>query len=677
MARPSNQSIIQIVNDHRWRARQAEFAWKERFYEWEVMYNMKYLKTDLATRDEDVQTRSLRSKLFIGYAHAQIETAVAKVLNDTNQKWPPFEVDPEAGRTEEQARNIQALHAHSLKKNRWRKLQRQGLRFLFIYGIVAWKHLWHEDWLNIGERIADPVALDENGAIVWEFRTVQKARLVYEGPKTFIVDPYTFHLDPMAESVQTARWVQEEFVRSGDHIKNLIKRGVYNQIDWDLVEPATLRGENENYRRRRQQINQMPSADQRDAKKDKITPGMYEIIEEWRNDRVITVMGKPGGKQQMLRNKPNRFHHGMKPYTSWSYLDTANEFWAMSMMRELEGVQSELNLIRRLRADALTSNLRRMWRVSPGAKKKINKKQLEWRPDGIVYANKDELEPLPVTGLDIFSYKEEQIIREDGDRLTGINETVRGQAPASTTATVGTLNAGFATDRLSLIEDAVSDGNEEMLEMRHALYKQFSTRDFTVKAIGRGGIQSVRVSLEDIRGQYGFRFISGRGLGQTEINRTHLMNMLTITSQNPMAAQHTRFVNVLTDIWATFPGVDDPSRYVIDETQPEIPQQVEIQIMEQGVPMLPRPNDNHIQHAEVLQQYMASEQFASQPQNVQEIVQQHAAQHQPYVEAIESSQGTQGPSGSPDRAQIPGRATTDADVLKVINRQLAPSVSTT
>ena len=79
---------------------------------------------------------------------------------------------------------------------------------------------------------------------------------------------------------------------------------------------------------------------------------------------------------------------------------------------------------------------------------------------------------------------------------------VRGSAAPSTTATVGTLNAQFATDRLSMTLDSVADGFDEMLTMRHQLYRQFATRDQMVQIAGPEGVQSVNVPISRIRGNY-------------------------------------------------------------------------------------------------------------------------------------------------------------------------------
>lgn len=668
--------LITSVLDHRAAAIDAEQEWKERFYEWEAMYFMRYLAHQIATRKTDATKNPYRSTQYIGYAHAQIETAVAKALNSLFSKHPPFEVDPEGGYTFEDANLIKALHAHAFRYDRVFRKTRQALRFFFIYGTVAWKHAWDEQWLMEGERIPEPEGLDEDGKLIWGYRTVPRAMKVYEGPCSYVVDPYYFHVEPMAESIGSARWVQEEFTRSGDHLRELMDQGIYDRVDLSKVGVHTVNANREDYRNRRREVIGNNEGRQFDAAPDKLVSGLYDVIEEWHDNRVITIVGGPGGPNEILRDRPNPFYHGKKPYTSWQYIDIANEPWGMPMSRQLEGVQSEVNLIRRMRSDALLGRLRNMWRVSPAAKGRIREGDLIHRPDGMVYAEKDEIEPLEKPEMDIFSFKEEEILRMDGDIVTGINDTARGTAAPSMTATVGTINANFATDRLSMTLDNIADGFDEMLTIRHQLYRQFATSEQTVKVAGPSGTKMVAVPIDRVRGNYGFHFISGRGLGQREVQRTQLLNILTIAAQNPLVGMRTNFDNLLTDIYQTFDALPDPSRYLLSGPVQSIPQEQELIIMMTGVPMPVNINDNHIEHLQVIAEFTQSPQYAALPEAYRQIIERHGKEHIPLAQNMMAIAQGSGASGSPRRPQIEGNLNTEADALKNINSQNAPELRT-
>lgn len=672
----SESKLISLVIDHRTEAYQSEQRWKEAFYRWEAQFYMKYLAEHLATRKSDSQSKTpFRSTQYIGYAHAQIETAVAKSLIGMWQKFPPFEADPGAGRSFEDANVIKHLHGHSLRKDRMYRKTRHALRFLFIYGIVPFKHAWDEQWVFEGARTPVIMGQDENGEDIWGYETQRGAKLLYEGPTTMIVDPYSWHIDPLAENLETSRYVVEDFLRSTDQIEALMKRGVYRKVDLSKVDYHTVTQHEQNYRQRRQNVIGSNEAQQSSSEKDEIVGGMYDVCEHWTDDEVITLVGTFGGKQKILRHDPNPFHHGKKPYTMWQYLDLANEVWAMPMSRQLEGVQSELNMIRRMRSDALLQSLRSMWRASPAARSRIRESDLIFRPNGIVYADKDELERLDGPQLELFSYKEEEILRQDADIQTGITDVVRGSAAPSTTATVGQLNANFASDRLSMTLDNLADGWEDILTMRHQLYRQFVSQAQVVKVAGPDGLKLITADAEQIRGEYDFRFICGRGMGQREVQRTQLLNMLTIAAQNPQVGLRTNFDNLIVDTFATFDALPDPTRYLLKQPWQEIPQEQELMVMLTGVPMQVNVNDNHVQHLQVLAELTEGPQWENLPPEIQQLVEEHGKQHIPMAANMLAAQQATGASGSPKRPMLPGAATEEADIMKAVNRQNAPMVT--
>ena len=673
-AKLSENRLISLVMDHRNDCVQSEQRWKEAFYRWEAQYYMKYLAEQLATRKSDSQSKNtFRSSQYIGYAHAQIETAVAKSLVGLWAKFPPFEVDPEGGMSFEDANVVKALHAHSFRMDKMYPKSRRALRFLYIYGTVPWKHLWCEKYIREGTMM--PTMVEGPEGPVYDYTTVASNKLVYEGPESLVVDPYNFHIDPLAESVDTARFILEDFIRSGDQIEELMAQGLYNKIKLSEVGTHVAAPHEQNYRQRRQDVIGSNEAQQSSAESDDLSSGLYDVTEHWTDDRIVTIIGTFGGAQKVLRDRPNPFLHGKKPYTLWQYIDLAGETWGLPMSRQLEGPQSELNMIRRMRSDALLQSLRRMWRASPAARSRIREADLVYRPEGIVYANKDEIEALDSPQLNLFSYKEEDVLRADGDFITGITDVVRGSAAPSTTATVGQLNANFATDRLSMSLDNIADGFDEMLTIRHQLFRQFVSQDQVVHVAGREGLKLQTAGVEVIRNNYGFRFICGRGMGQREVQRTHLLNLLTIAAQNPQVGLRIDFDKLITDVCATFDALPDPTRYLLTQSWQSIPQETELMVMMTGVPMPVNLNDNHVEHLQVIAQFTDSPQYESVPPEIKQIIEEHGKQHIPLAQNQLAAMQATGASGSPKRPMIPGAATNDADVMKTINRQNAPQVA--
>lgn len=662
--------IAQIVEDHRFMAVKSEADLKESFYGWECAFFMKYQTDELGGNDDQDK---MQSNQYIGYLHAQIETATARLLSTMYVKDPPFEVEPTGGQTLTDAQAIGALHAHSFRVSRMRRKIRQMLRYLLIYGTCPMKTFWDERYAFKGELIPIKTGEDENGITTWDYEEQTTSILQYAGPDSQVVDPYQFHVAPRSEDIETARWVQEEFIRDKEHVEDLIERGIYDKIDWEKVDVHV--GDpvgHFDYQDRRRETMGTPTGKVAgdDGEGDKLTPALYDLTEEWHDDFVYTIIGR--SNPQVLRARPNPMAHRQKPYTLFRYIDFANEFWGIPMARQLEGPQSELNLIRRLRSDAVLAQLKNMWRVSPGAAQSLDESDFEFRPNGIIEAEKDDIEPLKRDPLPLFSYKEEEILRTDGDLITGITDIVRGQAKASSTATVGQLNANFAQDRLGLVFDSIADSLEYMMNQRHALYQQFSEGDQIVKSIGSEGLKPVIVSPIQIAGDYSFVFNTGRNIGSRELIRNQLMQAITITSQNPELAQITNFIELLRDFWATF-DMPNPGRYIIDPTEVGLTQEMEIMVMSMGEPVAVRPTDNHVKHFEIIQEFMQSEEFGQLDESAQYNINDHMQKHLPYAQQAQAASGA-GQSGSPERARVDATSETTGDVLAQNQRQIAPRV---
>ncbi len=257
--------------------------------------------------------------------------------------------------------------------------------------------------------------------------------------------------------------------------------------------------------------------------------------------------------------------------------------------------------------------------------------------------------------------------------ISGITDIVRGQVPASQTATSSTLSANFATDRLALVVDGVSDTLEHMFDLRHKLYQQYADDEQIVKSVGK--VQPIAVPIDQILGDYSFIFRSGRSIGQRELHRNQLMQGMTVIAQNPLLAQVSNFTEILRDFWATF-DVPNPGRYIIDPMRPGLSQQAELMIMAMGEPVGVSPTDNHLEHIQVIQAFMQEGEFGQIPPEHQELIAKHMQEHMPYAAAQQQAGATPQGLQSPERANVNATAETQGEVLADNNRFIAPNVRT-
>ncbi|MFN3075923.1 MAG: hypothetical protein ABT940_03390 [Alphaproteobacteria bacterium] len=225
--------------------------------------------------------------------------------------------------------------------------------------------------------------------------------------------------------------------------------------------------------------------------------------------------------------------------------------------------------------------------------------------------------------------------------------------------------------------DNIADGYDEILHMRHQLYQQFADTAQVVQATGPQGLRMITVPIERIRGEYSFRFVAGRGMAQREVQRTQLLSYLTIAAQNPMIAMRTNFDNLIHDIVASFDALPDPSRYLLGSPVQSIPQEQELLVMLTGVPMPVNTNDDHMQHLQVLAQFVESPQWEELPDEYKQLIEAHGKEHIPFAQNMMAAQmgpGNSAQSGSPDRPGLPTGAATEGEAMKAIRRENAPKV---
>ena len=211
-----------------------------------------------------------------------------------------------------------------------------------------------------------------------------------------------------------------------------------------------------------------------------------------------------GNRRVILRDETSPLWHGEIPVGIVNDIRMPHEAMGIGEAEIAESFQEEKSDLRNARMDNIHQMVNRMWAVMNNAG--IDDVELMCRPGGIVHMDiPNAVQPLMQGDVPFSTYKEEELLDQDVQRVTGALDVLRGLAfnASRPTATSDKIKAEFAAARTRM----------KILDMQHfflrqvgrwiiALEQQFTTEDKQIR-INRNGItEDIRIRPEEIAGDW-------------------------------------------------------------------------------------------------------------------------------------------------------------------------------
>lgn len=175
---------------------------------------------------------------------------------------------------------------------------------------------------------------------------------------------------------------------------------------------------------------------------------IVELWERWANNRLI-VIADPRGSKVTLRDEPNPFHHGRKPFIDYTPIPILGRLTGMGVIRTIYDLAEDLDTKRRQAADAMTFTLNPMWWAPAG----VDPAQLVARPGGIVRDVNDsgeKPEPLINPQVDWAAFGQyESRVYDDLQRTSGASTYLDGSGGQGASATEVATISQEANKRLA------------------------------------------------------------------------------------------------------------------------------------------------------------------------------------------------------------------------------------
>ena len=270
--------------------------------------------------------------------------------------------------------------------------------------------------------------------------------------------------DPYGDSMDTVEWVIHRQWRNRAYIKRMVETGVWRAkendetAEWGLEDmlssaPATKRSQ---IMDERLTVEGYSSTQNRDQQ-------LHEVWEYHDGQQVIQVLDNTFPVQAGA----NPSGEARIPFQAYRPTVVGGRFVGVSEVEPLEHLQYELNTLRSQRRDAAALALMRTFAYNETA---IDGDDIVLGPGLAIPVSGDPREflfPIPVPDIPASGYQEENVIKDDISRTSGISDPISGgDTGASETATGVQLVQAAATMRIQnksrLLESQiiVPQGNE-------------------------------------------------------------------------------------------------------------------------------------------------------------------------------------------------------------------------
>lgn len=448
----SNNTLTDKIVNCFEKAAEARKTYQER---WKRYYDLYRCKSKPHSEDS-------KANIFVPEIYTTIETLTPRLVsNFLNTSKPIVQV---IGREESDMKNARAAEQLLLYQ-----FERMNLPMKLV--------TFYKQALLYGTSI---------GKVYWDYKLKNDGTVINDGPAFDVINLFDFYVDPEACGIDDARFCIHRSFLSMEELRDREDQGIYENVDQlkSCGECFGIAGNG----------NEKP-----DGNNDALKERDIEILEYWEDDRVVTV----AGRSVILRDTPNPFSHGKKPFVQLIFVPVPFEFYGIGVVEPIEGLQLELNTKRNQRLDNVSLVINRMWLLQRGALDDL--RQLHSRPGGVIVVNDiNGLQPLPSPDVTSSSYQEEDNIKNDMQNTSGVSDYIRGsQTTYRHTATEVKIKSDQSNTRFEFNFKLMAEmGLKRIAGMVIQLDQQFMDQERTVRLIGKNGVEFVKISPDEISGNF-------------------------------------------------------------------------------------------------------------------------------------------------------------------------------
>ena len=340
-------------------------------------------------------------------------------------------------------------------------------------------------------------------------QTAQIPIVMHDGPQVQVLDVFNVFLQPGKAMVngppaEKSDWLIIRFVLPFKHLQTMADQGIIEQKALSELMDSSFPHPNDDAD---VGIHERMDLIGLDSQTLDTTMNQVEILCMFgdrgfsrQEDGVIWL----GNRKVILRDETSPLWHGEIPVGIVNDIRMPHEAMGIGEAEIAESFQEEKSDIRNARMDNIHQLVNRMWSVMNNAG--VDDVELMSRPGGIVHMDiPDAVRPLMQQDMPFSTYKEEELLDNDVQRITGATDVLRGLAFGASrpTATSDKIKAEFAAARTRMkILDMQNHFLRQVGRWIIALEQQFTTEEKQIRISRNGITEDIRIKPEDISGDW-------------------------------------------------------------------------------------------------------------------------------------------------------------------------------
>lgn len=427
--------------------------WNEDYRQYRIVRAAKHhYRASPPDRDEVAYSlaEQFHKDIHIPIAYSTIETEVPRTV----QNLPTGRVLPDERLADENVQNMQLLVEQQKASMGFKLLAQEAIKDEFLYGLTVIKGPYWKKVVQAGMPYLRRATDATLAGSPWV--EARRDRVVYDNAWAEKWDIFDTAWDPFGFDRHTLRWFGTRSWRDGDYVADQLgltpgrEMADRSQAVWgsdcaqqltaeDIDAIATGGSQMDGTLKDR-----LSSAGHGEVK---ARSNLHEVWEIWSaNGDRITILDK---EYPVLIDR-NPFWHGMLPFHfGRPQTQGINVLHGISEIEPLSELIRELDLIRTLRAKNALLSLMRVFVFDEDA---VDREDLEFGPGTAIPVRSDDpkqhLYALEIPEIPFSSYREEDGVKSDLDRTSGIGEAVTGGNAGASTATEANIVSNAAGVRI-------------------------------------------------------------------------------------------------------------------------------------------------------------------------------------------------------------------------------------
>jgi hypothetical protein len=392
--------------------------------------------------------------------------------------------------------------------------------------------------------------------------------MAYQGPVAEAVNIRDFYIDPIADSVESARYVIHRVFRDRAHMEKMFKNGAYKRPPDELWQNFLTS------KHPTQETQDLIGLGGTSTSEDR---NLYQLLEVWTDDFVVTTSGGNEYAGILLRAQRNPFAHGEKPFVRLIDHLVPHEFWGIGEMEPLEGLQDMLNTIWNSRID----NVKLVMNTMLGAVVDylVDPKDLEIKPGGIIRVKEgipvdQVIKPIELGDVTQKSYQEANEIERMTEKVSGVSQYTAGldsgTGALNRTATgVALISEQGSTRFAHKVKMAELTGFRSLARQFGSLLQQYMPAEMQVRILGpMGQAYYQTVTADSVSGRFDYD-IEAESSTQTEsLRREQTLSLFQMLAADP----YSKPLKIRQDLLKTF-GRKDIQDYILTPEELQMLQQ--------------------------------------------------------------------------------------------------------